>query len=142
MKRVLPLTLFAIVSLAGLALPVFAHHGFQAEFDGNKLVYVTGTLTKLEWENPHIYFYVDAKDADGKVTSWQFEGDSPNVVKRAGTQRQDILASVGKAITVRACPGKDGTPKGAAETLKGPDGRELVVGGRRFVGDGKAGDQP
>jgi hypothetical protein len=142
MKRVLSLALFAIVSLAGLALPVFAHHGFQAEFDGKKLVYVTGTLTRLEWENPHIYFYVDAKDADGKVTSWQFEGDSPNVVKRAGTQRQDILASVGKPITVRACPGKDGTPKGAAETLKGPDGRELVVGGRRFVGDGKAGDQP
>jgi hypothetical protein len=64
------------------------------------------------------------------------------VVKRAGTQRQDILASVGKAITVRACPGKDGSPKGAAETLKGPDGRELVVGGRRYLGDGKPGDQP
>jgi Family of unknown function (DUF6152) len=141
MKRALSVVLFAIFSFAGLALPVFAHHGFQAEFDGQKLVYVTGTLMKLEWENPHIYFYVESKDADGKVTSWQFEGDSPNVVKRAGTQRQDILAYVGKTITVRACPGKDGSPKGAAETLKGSDGRELVVGGRRFVGGEKPGDK-
>ena len=142
MKRALPVVFFAIFSFAGLALPAFAHHGFQAEFDGNKLVYVTGTLMKLEWENPHIYIYVDAKDADGKVTTWQLEGDSPNVVKRAGTQRQDILASVGKTITVRACPGKDGSPKGAAETLKGSDGRELVVGGRRYVGEQKTEDKP
>jgi len=64
------------------------------------------------------------------------------VVKRAGTQRQDILASLGKTITVRACPGKDGSPKGAAETLKGSDGRELVVGGRRYVGEQKTEDKP
>ena len=139
MKRAAPLVLSAILGLAALAVPVSAHHGFQAEFDGKKLIYVTGVLTKVEWENPHVYFYVDVTDAGGKVTSYQFEGDSPNVEKRAGTTRKDLLAYIGKPITVRACPGKDGTPKGAAELVKGPDGHEWVVGGRRFTGDDKTG---
>jgi len=140
MKRALPVVLSAIFSLVAITLPVFAHHGFQAEYDGTKLVYVTGVLTKLEWENPHIYVYVDAKGADGKITTWQLEGDSPNVVKRAGTQRQDILASVGKTVTVRACPSKDGAARGAAETVKLADGREMAVGGRRYNGNEKPGD--
>lgn len=142
MDRALSLALFAIFGFAAIAFPVFAHHGFQAEFDGQKLVYATGTLTRFEWENPHIYIYVDAKDENGKVTSWQFEGDSPNVVKRAGTSRQDLLANVGKTITVRACPAKDGTPRGAAETIKAPDGHEWAIGGRRYVGDQKSGGTP
>jgi hypothetical protein len=142
MRRALPLVLSAIFSFAALALPLSAHHGFQAEFDGHKLVYVTGTLARFEWENPHIYLYVDAKDENGKVTSWQFEGDSPNVVKRAGTTRPDLLTYVGKTITVRACPAKDGTPRGAAETVKGADGHEWAVGGRRYVGDEKPGETP
>ena len=140
MRRMLPVALLAAFSFLTLAVPVFAHHGFQAEFDAGKLIYVTGTLTKIEWENPHIYFWMDAKDDNGKVTSWQFEGASPNVVKRTGTQRQDLLANIGKTVTVRACPGKDGTPKGAAETVKVSDGRELVIGGKRYSGEGKGGD--
>jgi hypothetical protein len=138
MKRVFPFLLSAIFVFATIALPTFAHHGFQAEFDGKKLIYVTGTLTRIEWENPHVFFYVDTTDAGGKVTSWQFEGDSPNVEKRAGTTRKDVLAYIGNKVTVRACPGKDGTQKGAAETLKAPDGHEWVVGGRRYTGDGTA----
>ena len=138
MKRVLSIALPPIFAFAAIAFPVFAHHGFQAEFNGRKLIYVTGTLTRIEWENPHVFFYVDSTDASGKVTTWQFEGDSPNVEKRAGTTRKDILAYIGGKITVRACPGKDGTQKGAAETLKGPDGREWAVGGRRYTGDGTA----
>jgi hypothetical protein len=133
-------SLFALSFLL-LAAPAFTHHGFQAEFDGSKLIYITGVLTKFEWENPHIYIGVDAKDASGKVTSWTFEGASPNVVKRTGTQRTDLIANIGKTITVRACPGKDGTAKGAAETIKVADGRELVIGGRRYLGESKGGEQ-
>jgi Family of unknown function (DUF6152) len=120
--------------LLSLALPLLAHHSFQAEFDGSKLIYVTGTLTKFDWENPHMYFYVDVKDADGKLTSWVIEGASPNAVKRTGTSRQDFIGSVGKTITARACPAKNGTPRAAAETIKIADGRELVVGGKRYGG--------
>ena len=118
----------ATVGLCLMAAPLFAHHSFQAEFDAKKLIYVTGTLTKFEWENPHLYFYLDSKDADGKVTSWTIEGASPNVVARTGTHRQDLIDNIGKTVTVRACPAKNGKPRASAETMKVADGRELVVG--------------
>lgn len=129
------------VTVAFLAASAFAHHGFQAEFDGSKIIYVKGVLTKFEWENPHMFLYVESTDPDGKVTQWSFEGASPTVVKRTGTYREDLIANVGKVITVRACPAKDHTNRGAAETIKAADGRELVVGGKRYFGDGKEGEQ-
>ena len=97
--------LLAAVGLCLTALPAFAHHSFQAEFDGSKLIYVTGTLTKFDWKNPHMYFYMDVKDADGKVTPWVIEGASPNVVKRTGTTRQDLHRQYRKdRLPARACP--------------------------------------
>jgi len=145
MKRVLnvvfPIAVLLLFAFSLNALPAFAHHGFQAEFDGSKVIYITGTLTKLEWENPHAYFWVEAKDDNGKVTTWAFEGASPIAVKRTGTVRADFTSNIGKTVTVRAVPGKDGTAKGAAETIKLPDGREVVVGGKRFIGEGKGGGE-
>ena len=140
LKGVVPVTLLLFV-LAINALPLLAHHGFQAEYDGSKVLYITGTLTKFEWENPHAYFWIDAKDTSGKVTTWVFEGASPIAVKRTGTVRGDFTANVGKTVTVRGVPGRDGTMKGAAETIKLSDGREVVVGGKRFVGEGKGGGE-
>jgi len=137
LNAVLPVVLVLLFAVAAHMLPVFAHHGFQAEYDGSKVIYITGTLTKLEWENPHAYFWVDAKDAGGKVITWTFEGASPIAVKRTGTVRADFTSNIGKTVTVRAIPGKDGTNKGAAETIKLPDGREVVVGGKRFFGEEK-----
>jgi Family of unknown function (DUF6152) len=136
LKGIVSVTLLLFV-LAINVLPLLAHHGFQAEYDGSKVLYITGTLTKFEWENPHAYFWVDAKDTSGKVTTWVFEGASPIAVKRTGTVRADFTANIGKTVTVRGVPGRDGTMKGAAETIKLSDGREVVVGGKRFVGDGK-----
>lgn len=153
MRRSLPVSIGAnlcllVVSSLLLAIPVFAHHGFQFEFDGSKYVYITGVLTKVEWENPHIYFNVDSKmspqaptvpDPNGKVTSWRFEGSSVSLVQRTGTRRADLVDNIGKVVTVRACPGKDNTlAKGAAEIVKVPDGREIVVGRKRFYGEGPA----
>ena len=78
MKRVLnvvfPIAVLLLFAFSLNALPAFAHHGFQAEFDGSKVIYITGTLTKLEWKNPHAYFWVEAKDDNGKLTTWTFEG--------------------------------------------------------------------
>ena len=118
----------ALVALVAIALPVSAHHGFQAEYDGSKIIYVTGTLTKVDWANPHIYVYVDAKDDQGKVTSWMFEGSATTLVERNGTHRSDLVSNIGKMVNVAT--------RGAAETVKVADGRELIVGGRRYTGGG------
>ena len=123
--------LFCFVALV---LPVSAHHGFQAEYDGSKIVYVTGTLTKVDWTNPHIYMYVDEKGADGNTKTWMLEGSATTLVERNGTRRSDLVSNIGKAVTVRACPGRNIATRGAAETIKLADGREMVLGGVRFVG--------
>jgi hypothetical protein len=141
LKAIFPITLLLLVVLGANVLPVFAHHGFQAEYDGSKVLYISGTLTKFEWENPHAYFWVEAKNDSGKVTTWVFEGASPIAVKRTGTVRADFTSNIGKTVTVRGVPGRDGTSKGAAETIKLADGREVVVGGKRFIGDGKGGGE-
>jgi len=118
------------------ALPVFAHHGFQAEYDGSKIIFITGTLTKVDWANPHIYVHVDAKDDQGNVTSWMFEGSATTLVERNGTHRSDLVSNIGKTVTVRATPGRNGITRGAAETIKVEGGRELIVGGKRYTGGG------
>ena len=123
-----------LLGFLAVALPVSAHHGFQAEYDGGKIVYVTGTLTKVDWSNPHIHFYVDEKDKDGKVTTWNFEGSATTLVERNGTHRTDLLSNIGKDVTVRACPGRNIVTRGAAETIKTADGQELIVGGSRYRG--------
>lgn len=140
-KAVVPIGVLMLLGFAINALPLFAHHGFQAEYDGSKVLYITGTLTKFEWENPHAYFWVESKDASGKVVTWVFEGASPIAVKRTGTVRADFTANIGKTVAVRGIPGKDGTTKGAAETIKLSDGREVVVGGKRFYGAEKGGGE-
>lgn len=141
MTRKFLVGILLVLSIAFVALSALAHHGFQAEFDGSKLIYIKGTLTKFEWQNPHMFLYLESTDGNGKVTEWTFEGASPTVVKRTGTYREDLIANVGKVITVRACPAKDGTNRGAAETIKVTDGRELVVGGKRYYGSEKESEQ-
>jgi len=127
---------FALLLGAGRAS---AHHGFAVEFDGTKCTDMTGTLTGIDWQNPHAYFHMDVRDADGKVSSWRFETLSVVSMKRGGLDRQDFLDNVGKTISTRACPARSGTAyRAAAETLKLPDGRVFIVGqlveGRRSGG--------
>jgi hypothetical protein len=140
MKRHPPVAAFSffVLSFVALAVPAFAHHGFQFEYDGTKYVHTTGVLTGIEWENPHIYFTVDVKDADGNVKSWRFEGSSVTLVKRSGVTLADFQDNIGKTVTVLACPAKRGLPRGAAETVKLPDGRQIVVARKRYFGDGAA----
>src|SRR5437762_1255507 len=84
-------------ALALLAIPLVAHHSFQAEFDASKGVTLTGVVTKLEWTNPHAHFYIDVKGADGKAINWNLELASPNVLRRLGWNR-DIF-KVGDTVT-------------------------------------------
>ena len=112
-----------------LAAPSFAHHSFAAEWDGKNCRDFTGTLTKLDWQNPHPYFYVDIKDAVGKVDNWSFQAYSPVTLRRNGTDRQVFLDNIGKEVWVRGCLARNGKLNAAAAgTLKFLDGVLRQVG--------------
>jgi Family of unknown function (DUF6152) len=136
MKRDTIVRGFLLLGFSALALPVSAHHSFSAEYDGSKIVYISGILTKVEWANPHIHFYVSAKDSDGTVKLWSFEGAATTLVERNGTHRVDLSSNIDKEVTVRAAPARSIPTRGAAETVKTADGVEHIVGGRRYTGEG------
>lgn len=117
------------VGLLLLAVPSFAHHSFAAEFDANNCRDFTGTLTKIDWQNPHGYFYMDVKDASGKVESWSFQTYALITLKRAGIERQFFIDNIGKELWVRGCLAKNGRPNyAAAGLLKASDGVLRQVG--------------
>jgi len=123
-------SILGALALAALAAtPVLAHHSVSSEFDTNNCRDFTGTLTSVSWQNPHMHFLADVKDASGKVETWQFQGYSTLTMTRAGTSRQDFLDNVGKEIQVRGCLARSGTEhKAAAGVLKLADGRLRQVG--------------
>ena len=118
------------IALLGAAGTAFAHHGFGVEFDGSKCMYLKGTLSGIDWQNPHAYLQVDVPGADGKVASWHLEMITPNALKRNGTTRQDFVDNMGKPMNARACPAKAGGGefRGAAEYIKLSDGVLRIVG--------------
>ena len=134
MKRNIIAYGFFMLGVVALALPVSAHHSFSAQYDGSKIVYISGTMKRVDWSNPHIHFFVEMTEGD-KTTLWTFEGSATTLVERNGTHRVDLVQNIGKAVTVRAAPDWKATNRGAAETVKLADGRELIVGGRRYVGE-------
>src|SRR5881392_3262955 len=88
-------------------LPALAHHSFSAVFDDKKPIKLTGTVTKLEWQNPHTWFYIDVKDDNGKATNWGMEMGSPNLLVRAGWNRNSM--KIGDVVTVEGFRAKDGS---------------------------------
>jgi len=113
----------AAVVLAAFAMPVLAHHSFAAEFDSAKAVDFQGVVTKVEWMNPHVYFYVDVKDPQsGKVTNWGCEMGSPNGLTRQGWTRNTL--KIGMVIRVEGSAAKDGSSVANARNVT-VDGKKL-----------------
>jgi Family of unknown function (DUF6152) len=105
MSHKLAVILGALFSLLSLAAPARAHHAFQAEYDENKQIKLTGVLTKVDWINPHIFFYLDVTDPDGKVTNWALSTAAPGLYHTAGLNRNFV--KVGDTYTVTAYRAKD-----------------------------------
>jgi len=123
--------LLAVVACGVLlaSVPAQAHHSFAAEFDSANCKDFSGTLTKVDWQNPHAYFYMDVKDASGKTESWSFQTYALITLKRAGLERQVFVDNVGKEVWVRGCIAKNGKKNyAAAGTMKFPDGVLRQVG--------------
>ena len=117
------------VFVVGLALilpafPALAHHTVVAIYDNDQPITLTGTVTKFDWKNPHVWFYMDVKDADGKVTNWGFELNGVNVLSRAGWTRSTL--KFGDTLTVQANRARSGGPTGTAREVTTSAGQKLL----------------
>ena len=129
--------LFPLAITLAMLPSVQAHHSFAAEFDTAKPVKMTGVVTKVEWQNPHIWFYLDVKGGDGTVTNWGFSGGAPGQLMRRGITRKVIQE--GMTITVEGYRSKDGSNNANGARVTFPDGRSVFTASAedRIPGDGK-----
>lgn len=117
------------------AIPVYAHHSFAAEYDGSRAIRLTGTITRIEWTNPHSYFFIDVKDEKGNIANWGCEGAGPGALTRRGWKKGDV--KIGDTLIVDGYPAKDNSHLIDARRVTLPDGR-IISGGS--AGDGGPGD--
>src|ERR1700674_5089583 len=123
----LRLGILMVSALLCPALQVFAHHSFSAEYDGKREITLKGVVTKFDWMNPHVRFYVDVRDEKGVITNWDLELMSPNTLTRAGWTKRAL--KVGDEVTVSAYMSKDGTKRGNARgNVTLADGRKIFAG--------------
>jgi hypothetical protein len=123
--------ILASAALASLS-PVLAHHSFAAQYDRSKTVTLKGTVTKVEWQNPHIYFYLDVTPPDGKTENWAIEGGAPNALYRQGWRKDSLQA--GNVVTVEGSLAKDGSKLANMRTV-------VLADGRRVFGASSGGDK-
>ena len=126
MKTTLVSVLAVTAGLLAATVPMLAHHSFAAEFDGAKPVSVKGTVTKVDWVNPHSWIYIDVKGDDGTVVNWGLETGPPNILYRAGWRKDSVKQ--GDVISVDGFAAKDGSHTMAARQVLTSDGRKLFAG--------------
>jgi Family of unknown function (DUF6152) len=122
-----------MLGMLAAAVSAYAHHSFAAEFDANKPVNITGAVTKVEWQNPHVWFYIDVKDASGKVINWGIEMGSPNGLMRAGWDRN--VMKTGDMVTVEGSRAKDDSNNANARSVT------LASTGKRLFAASSQGQQ-
>ena len=115
-----------VAAIIPAALSVDAHHSFAAEFDINKPIKMTGTITEMRWSNPHSWVYIDVKEEGGKVVNWALEMQPANALYRRGWRPTDL--PVGTVVTVEAWASRNGSPTANTNTITLPDGRRLFAG--------------
>ncbi len=113
---------FGLVAAGG---PVVAHHSEAAEYDDTKPVKVTGTISKVEWLNPHVWFYVDVKDETGKVTTWGFSNAPPGALMRRGVTKEAL--KVGTVVNVEGVRARDGSNNASGRRITYPDGKNVLT---------------
>ena len=116
----------AAISLLASAAPAWAHHAFAAEFDANKQVKLRGTVTKMEWINPHAWLYIDVKGQDGAVVNWAIELGPPNALIKRGWTKKDVPAGI--ELIIEGYQSKDGAMRANGRDITFPDGKKLFVG--------------
>ncbi|HVQ13758.1 MAG TPA: DUF6152 family protein [Vicinamibacterales bacterium] len=126
-----------VLALVGTATPVRAHHAFAAEFDSTQPITLRGSVTRVEWINPHTWIHLDVKDSSGKVIEWMIEGGTPNTLLRRGVDKNSLPA--GTEIIVEGYRAKNGTNRANGRDLTLPNGRKLFLGssGTGAPADGK-----
>jgi hypothetical protein len=126
MRRTVAVIVAGIGLLMVAAAPAMAHHAFAAEFDAKKPIKLQGTVTKMEWINPHAWIHIDVKKPDGKIESWMIEGGTPNTLLRRGFTKNSLLP--GTEILVDGYQAKDGSMRANGRDLTLPDGKKLFMG--------------
>ena len=118
-------SLLAVLILVALTAPVFGHHSEAAEYDSTKPVKVSGTLKQVEWQNPHVWFYVDAKDENGKVTTWGFSSAPPGALMRRGITKAAL--KIGAVVTVEGSRARDGSNNASGRNVRYADGTNVFT---------------
>jgi len=127
MKTKLAVVVAALgIVVAGTAVSLRAHHAFSAEFDSNKPLQFKGTISKMEWTNPHVWLHLDVKKPDGSVEAWAFEAGTPTVLFRRGVTKESV--KVGMEVTVDGYQAKDGSHRANGRDLMLADGRTMFLG--------------
>jgi hypothetical protein len=117
--------LLGILIVLAVAAPVFGHHSEAAEYDSTKPVKVTGTIKKVEWQNPHIWFYLDVKEEDGKITTWGFSGAPPGSLMRRGITKEAL--KIGAVVHVEGSRARDGSNNASSHTVTFADGKNVFT---------------
>ena len=125
MNTRLTISLIALTASCA-ALPAIAHHSFAAEFDADSPISLTGIVTKIEWRNPHTFFYIDVETDDGNYENWALEMGSPNGLMRRGWTRNSL--QIGDEVSVEGARAKDGSLKGNARSVVLSNGERLFAG--------------